>query len=95
MGNWKTILQDLDLKFLDHSAVDLKDRHVVFISSTSPLRLSLCSTLFSLLTFALVPDRVVDRLANLLVATCHFNCIAVSISEILVFHDGDCVSFHF
>ncbi|KAF8963299.1 hypothetical protein BDZ97DRAFT_1758781 [Flammula alnicola] len=26
VGNWKTILQDPDLKFLDRSAVDLKDR---------------------------------------------------------------------
>lgn len=68
MGNWKTISQDPDLKFLDRSAVDLKDRHIVFISSNSALPFPLLHTF----------DRVVDRLSYLLVvASCHFNRIAV------------------
>ena len=34
VGNWKTILQDPDLKFHDRSAVDLKDRHVFIFRMT-------------------------------------------------------------
>jgi hypothetical protein len=58
---------------------------VVFISSNSLLRLSLCSAPFFSLCLPSSP----------IVTSCHFNCIAVSVSEILVFHDGDRVSFHF
>ena len=43
---------------------------------------------FALLMFVLIPDRVV-------VASCsHLNRVAVSVSEILVFQDRDCISFH-